>query len=82
ELTKNILKGKLAYSLELIFNKNLQELIIAQKLDYQGSLKDLNAFNKFMNAIDIYLVYRIYEITSPAFDGIVAKHFQKAKQYL
>lgn len=82
ELTKNILKGKLAYILELIFNKNLQELIIAEKLDYQGSLKDLNAFNKFLNAIDIDLVYRISELTSPEFAGIVAKPFQKAKQYL
>ncbi|AJI63783.1 ubiquinone biosynthesis accessory factor UbiJ [Francisella tularensis] len=81
ELTKNILKGKLAYILELIFNKNLQELIIAEKLDYQGSLKDLNAFNKFLNAIDIDLVYRISELTSPEFAVIVAKPFQKAKQY-
>ena len=82
EPTKNILKGKLAYILELIFNKNLQELIIADKLDYQGSLKDLNTFNKFLNAIDIDLVYRISELTSPEFAGIVAKPFQKIKQFL
>ncbi|ORM39082.1 hypothetical protein A2G94_04055 [Francisella endosymbiont of Ornithodoros moubata] len=81
EPTKNILKGNLAYILELIFNKNLQELIIAEKLYYQGSLKDLNAFNKFLNAIDIDLVYKISELTSPEFAGIVAKPFQKAKQY-
>ncbi|MFV9931268.1 MAG: SCP2 domain-containing protein [Francisella endosymbiont of Hyalomma asiaticum] len=78
---KNILKGNLAYILELIFNKNLQELIIAEKLYYQGSLKDLNAFNKFLNAIDIDLVYKISELTSPEFAGIVSKPFQKAKQY-
>ncbi|MDE4972290.1 hypothetical protein NAI46_13135, partial [Francisella tularensis subsp. holarctica] len=53
-----------------------------EKLDYQGSLKDLNAFNKFLNAIDIALVYRISELTSPELAGIVAKPFQKAKQYL
>ena len=81
EPIKNILKGNLAYILELIFNKNLQELIIAEKLDYQGSLKDLNAFNKFLNAVDIDLVYKISELTSPEFAGIVAKPFQKAKQY-
>ncbi|MFV9972370.1 MAG: SCP2 domain-containing protein [Francisella endosymbiont of Hyalomma asiaticum] len=81
EPTKNILKGNLAYILELIFNKNLQELIIAEKLYYQGSLKDLNAFNKFLNAIDIDLVYKMSELTSPEFAGIVAKPFQKAKQY-
>ena len=81
EPIKNILKGNLAYILELIFNKNLQELIIAEKLDYQGSLKDLNAFNKFLDAVDIDLVYKISELTSPEFAGIVAKPFQKAKQY-
>ena len=81
EPIKNILKGNLAYILELIFNKNLQELIIAEKLDYQGSLKDLNAFNKFLNAVDIDLVYKISELTSPEFAGIVAKPFQKTKQY-
>ncbi|OEZ33661.1 hypothetical protein AS144_04090 [Francisella endosymbiont of Amblyomma maculatum] len=81
EPTKNILKGNLAYILELIFNKNLQELIIAEKLYYQGSLKDLNAFNKFLNAINIDLFYKISELTSPEFAGIVAKPFQKAKQY-
>ncbi|ALB02287.1 hypothetical protein ACH24_04535 [Francisella persica ATCC VR-331] len=81
EPTKNILKGNLAYILELIFNKNLQELIIAEKLDYQGSLKDLNAFNNFLNAVDIDLVYKISELISPEFAGIVAKPFQKVKQY-
>ncbi|APC92067.1 MULTISPECIES: ubiquinone biosynthesis accessory factor UbiJ [Francisella] len=78
---KNILSGNLAYILELIFNKNLQELLIAEKLDYQGSLKDLNAFNKFLDAVDIDLVYKISELTSPEFAGFVAKPFQKAKQY-
>ncbi|GAB4223403.1 MAG: hypothetical protein Kow0076_5740 [Francisella sp.] len=82
EYSKNILKGKLAYILELMFNKNLQELIIAKKLDYQGSLKDLNDFNKFFNAIDIDLIYRVSEITSPEFAGIVAKPFQKIKDFL
>ncbi|MEY8716672.1 ubiquinone biosynthesis accessory factor UbiJ [Francisella philomiragia] len=79
---KNVLKGKLAYILELIFNKNLQELIIANKLDYQGSLKDLNEFNKFISAIDIDLVYKISEITSPEFAATIAKPFTKAKEYL
>lgn len=82
EHSKNVLKGKLAYILELIFNKNLQELIIANKLDYQGSLKDLNEFNKFISAIDIDLVYKISEITSPEFAATIAKPFTKAKQYL
>ncbi|AIT10281.1 hypothetical protein LO80_04225 [Candidatus Francisella endociliophora] len=81
EITKNVLKGKLAYILELVFNKNLQELIIAEKLDYQGSLKDLNEFNKFLNAIDIDLVYKISEMTSPEFAGVISKPFQKAKEY-
>ncbi|MBK2114317.1 ubiquinone biosynthesis accessory factor UbiJ, partial [Francisella orientalis] len=82
EHSKNVLKGKLAYILELIFNKNLQELIIANKLDYQGSLKDLNEFNKFISAIDIDLVYKISEIASPEFSAIIAKPFTKAKEYL
>lgn len=82
EHSKNVLKGKLAYILELIFNKNLQELIIANKLDYQGSLKDLNEFNKFISAIDIDLVYKISEITSPEFAATIAKPFTKAKEYL
>ncbi|WP_432773461.1 ubiquinone biosynthesis accessory factor UbiJ [Francisella salimarina] len=82
EHSKNVLKGKLAYILELIFNKNLQKLIIANKLDYQGSLKDLNEFNKFISAIDIDLVYKISEITSPEFAATIAKPFTKAKEYL
>ncbi|AEI35398.1 ubiquinone biosynthesis accessory factor UbiJ [Francisella salina] len=82
EHSKNVLKGKLAHILELVFNKNLQELIIANKLDYQGSLKDLNEFNKFISAIDIDLVYKISEVTSPEFAATIAKPFTKAKQYL
>lgn len=80
--TSNILSGKLAYILELIFNKNLQELTIAKKLDYQGSLKDLNEFNKFLNAIDIDLVYKISQATSPEFANIITKPLDKAKQYI
>lgn len=82
ESSNNILKGNLSYILELVFNKNLQELIIDKKLDYQGSLKDLNEFNKFLNAIDIDLVYKISEMTSPEFAGVISKPFQKAKEYL
>lgn len=80
--SKNVLKGKLAYILELIFNKNLQELIIANKLDYQGSLKDLNELNKFISAIDIDLAYKISEITNPEFAAAITKPFTKAKEYL
>ena len=82
EITDNVLKGKLAYILELVFNKNLQELIIAEKLDYQGSLKDLNEFNTFLNAIDIDVVYRISSLTSPEFANIITKPFDKVKEYL
>ncbi|BCD91502.1 hypothetical protein fh0823_16410 [Francisella halioticida] len=82
ELTSNILEGKLAYILELVFNKNLQELIIAEKLDYQGSLKDLNEFNTFLNAIDIDLIYKISSLTSPEFASIIAKPLDKIKEYL
>ncbi|QIW09575.1 hypothetical protein FIP56_02345 [Francisella sp. LA112445] len=82
ELTDNVLKGKLAYILELIFNKNLQELIIAEKLDYQGSLKDLNEFNKFLNAIDIDVVYKISSLTSPEFANVITKPFDRIKEYL
>lgn len=81
EVSNNILKGKLAYVLELLFNKNLQELIIAEKLEYNGSLKDLNEFNKFFNAIDIDIIYKISEITNPEFAGVISKPFQKAKEY-
>ncbi|API87752.1 ubiquinone biosynthesis accessory factor UbiJ [Francisella uliginis] len=82
EITDNVLTGKLAYILELVFNKNLQELIIAEKLDYQGSLKDLNEFNTFLNAIDIDVVYRISSLTSPEFANIITKPFDKVKEYL
>ncbi|MED7819402.1 MULTISPECIES: ubiquinone biosynthesis accessory factor UbiJ [unclassified Francisella] len=82
DISENVLKGKLAYILELIFNKNLQELIIAEKLDYQGSLKDLNEFNKFLNAIDIDLVYKISNLTSPEFASVIEKPFNKLKGYL
>ncbi|WP_191092512.1 SCP2 domain-containing protein [Francisella sp. SYW-9] len=82
ELTDNILKGKLAYILELVFNKNLQELIIAEKLDFQGSLKDLNEFNTFLNAIDIDVVYKISSLTSPEFASVITKPFDKVKEYL
>ena len=68
--------------LELVFNKNLQELIIDKKIDYQGSLKELNEFNKFLKAIDIDLVYKISSSTSPEFASIIAKPFSKAKEYL
>ena len=82
EITDNVLTGKLAYILELVFNKNLQELIIAEKLDYQGSLKDLNEFNTFLNVIDIDVVYRISSLTSPEFANIITKPFDKVKEYL
>lgn len=82
ELTDNVLKGKLAYILELVFNKNLQELIIAEKLEYKGSLKDLNEFNTFLNAIDIDVIYKVSTLTSPEFASIVAKPFDKVKEYL
>lgn len=80
--SKNILSGSLAYIIEVAFNKNIQELIIDKKLNYQGSLKDLNLFNSFLNAIDIDLIYKISQLTSPEFAGVVAKPFQRVKEYL
>lgn len=80
--SKNILQGKLAYILELIFNKNMQELIIADKLEYEGSLKDLKEFYKFVEAVDIDVVYKISQLTSPSFANTVSKPFLKAKEYL
>ena len=80
--SKNILSGNLAYIIEVVFNKNIQELIIDKKLNYQGSLKDLNQFNSFLNAIDIDLIYKISQKTSPEFAGVIAKPFQKVKEYI
>lgn len=80
--SKNLLSGKLAFTIELVFNKNLQELIMADKLNYEGSLKDLKEFYNFFEAIDIDLIYKISQVTSPSFANMVAKPFSKAKQYL
>ncbi|QIV94946.1 ubiquinone biosynthesis accessory factor UbiJ [Allofrancisella frigidaquae] len=80
--SENTLSGKLAHVIELIFNKNLQELLIAKKLDYKGSLKALNEFNHFFNALDIDIIYKISQITSPSFANLVAKPFNKAREYL
>ncbi|AJC49478.1 hypothetical protein IB642_02375 [Allofrancisella guangzhouensis] len=80
--SENVLSGKLAYVIELVFNKNLQELLIAKKLDYKGSLKELNEFNHFFNALDVDIVYKISQFTNPSFANLVAKPFKKAKEYL
>ncbi|KEI35304.1 protein YigP [Francisella sp. W12-1067] len=80
--SKNVLSGKVAYVIELVFNKNLQELLIAEKLDYKGSLKELNEFNYFFNALDIDIIYKISQLTNPSFANLVAKPFNKAKEYL
>ena len=64
--SKNVLQGKLAYIIELLFNKNMQELIMEDKLEYEGSLKDLKEFYKFVEAIDIDIVYKISQVTSPS----------------
>jgi ubiquinone biosynthesis protein UbiJ len=78
----NVLQGKLAYIIELLFNKNMQELIMADKLEYEGSLKDLKEFYKFVEAIDIDIVYKISKLTSPSFANEVSQPFYKAKEYL
>ncbi|MFT4694277.1 MAG: ubiquinone biosynthesis protein UbiJ [Francisella sp.] len=80
--SKNVLQGKLAYIIELLFNKNMQELIMEDKLEYEGSLKDLKEFYKFVEAIDIDIVYKISQATSPSFADTVSKPFFKAKEYL
>jgi ubiquinone biosynthesis protein UbiJ len=80
--SKNILQGKLAYIIELLFNKNMQELIMVDKLEYEGSLKDLKEFYKFVEAVDIDIVYKISELTGPSFANAVSKPFYKAKEYL
>lgn len=78
----NVLQGKLAYIIELLFNKNMQELIMEDKLEYEGSLKDLKEFYKFVEAVDIDIVYKISQATSPSFADTVSKPFLKAKEYL
>ena len=78
----NVLQGKLAYIIELLFNKNMQELIMEDKLEYEGSLKDLKEFYKFIEAVDIDIVYKISQATSPSFADTVSKPFLKAKEYL
>ena len=78
----NVLQGKLAYIIELLFNKNMQELIMEDKLEYEGSLKDLKEFYKFVEAVDIDIVYKISKATSPSFADTVSKPFLKAKEYL
>ena len=80
--SKNILSGKLAYILELLFNKNMQELIMADKLNYDGSLKDLKDFYTFFGSLDIDLIYRISQFTTPTFANIISKPFKRAKKYL
>ena len=78
----NVLQGTLTYIIELLFNKNMQELIMAVKLEYEGSLKDLKEFYKFVEAVDIDILYKISELTSPSFANSVSKPFLKAKEYL
>ena len=80
--SKNVLQGTLAYIIELLFNRNMQELIIEDKLEYEGSLKDLKEFYKFVQAVDIDIVYKISQVTSPSFADAVSKPFLKAKEYL
>ncbi|QLE78985.1 hypothetical protein FLM55_04245 [Francisella sp. Scap27] len=82
QTSKNLLSGKLAFIIELVFNKNLQELIMTDKLNYEGSLKDLKEFYTFFEAIDIDIIYKISQATSPEFANIVAKPFTKAREYL
>jgi ubiquinone biosynthesis protein UbiJ len=80
--SKNVLQGKLAYIIELLFNKNMQELIMEDKLEYEGSLKELKEFYKFVEAVDIDIVYKISQVTSPSFADAVSKPFLQAKEYL
>ena len=78
----NILSGTLAHITELMFNKNLQELIMADKLKYEGSLKDLKYFNDFFAALDIDIAYKISKLTGPIFADVVIKPFTAANEYI
>ena len=80
--SSNILSGKLAYITELLFNKNLQELIMAEKLKYEGSLGDLKGFNEFFNAIDVDIAYKISQHTGPIIADIIVKPFKKTREYI
>ncbi len=53
------------------------------KLEYEGSLKiPRKEFYKFVEAVDIDIVYKISQATSPSFADTVSKPFLKAKEYL
>jgi ubiquinone biosynthesis protein UbiJ len=80
--SSNVLSGNLSSIMELLFNKNLQELLIDKKLDYQGSLGDLKQFYGFMSSIEIDIIYQISKRTSPSFANAVEKPFKKAKDFI
>jgi ubiquinone biosynthesis protein UbiJ len=78
----NVLSGSLAHVTELVFNKNLQELIMADKLKYEGSLKSLKLFNDFFAALDIDIAYKISKLTGPIFANAITKPFTAANEYI
>ncbi|APC96570.1 ubiquinone biosynthesis accessory factor UbiJ [Francisella frigiditurris] len=80
--SSNIISGKLAYIMELLFNKNLQELLIDKKLDYQGSLSELKQFYSFFSSIDIDVIYYISTATNPIFANAIEVPFKKAKEFI
>lgn len=80
--SSNIISGKLAYIMELLFNKNLQELLIDKKLDYQGSLSELKQFYSFFSSIDIDVIYHISTTTNPIFANAIEIPFKKAKEFI
>ena len=80
--SNNVLSGTLAHITELVFNKNLQELIMADKLKYEGSLKSLKSFNDFFAALDIDIAYKISRLTGPIFANAITKPFTAANEYI
>ena len=81
-ISDNILSGSSKYLLELVLNKNLQELIMDKKLQYDGSLNTIKQFYSFFNAIkpDIhfYLSQKIGSISS----GILEKPISKVIEFI
>ena len=80
--SSNVLSGNLSSIMELLFNKNLQELLIDKKLDYQGSLGELKQFYGFISSIEIDVIYQISKRTSRSFADAVEKPFKKAKDFI
>jgi len=65
--TKNILQGKSEFILELLLEKNIQELITNDNLHYEGSLNALKNYNVFFESIRPDLILKISEKTNSDF---------------